>query len=85
MPETTIIVYTDTVALFAPCIRVQLVVQSMDEEARRQLSYQALRRVSEQALAVPMFSDNMNFVHSSKVVVPSDSGGTPHFYLAEWK
>ena len=59
--------------------------ESMDEETRRQLSYQALRRVSEQALAVPMFSDNMNFVHSSKVVVPSDSGGTPHFYLAEWK
>ena len=56
---------------------------SMDEEVRRQLNYQALRRIAKEALAVPMFSDNMNFVMSSKVQVPSDSGGTPHFYRAE--
>ncbi|MGA1207530.1 MAG: ABC transporter substrate-binding protein [Litorivicinaceae bacterium] len=58
---------------------------SMDEETRRQLNYQALRRIADQALAVPMFSDNMNFVMSSDVMVPSDSGGTPHFYRAEWR
>jgi peptide/nickel transport system substrate-binding protein len=58
---------------------------SMDEEVRRQLNYQALRRIAKEALAVPMFSDNMNFVMSSKVQVPSDSGGTPHFYRAEWR
>ena len=57
----------------------------MDEEVRRQLNYQALRRIAKEALAVPMFSDNMNFVMSSKVQVPSDSGGTPHFYRAEWR
>lgn len=56
-----------------------------DVQARRELLNKALRKVAEEAYALPLFSDNMNFVSSGDLEFVTDAGGNPHFYLAHWK
>ena len=56
-----------------------------DVEARRELLHMALRKVAEEAYALPLFSDNMNYVASDDLEFVTDSGGNPHFYMAHWK
>lgn len=58
---------------------------STDENVRRDFSHKALRRIASEAFALPLFSDNMNFVTTKDLSVPSDNGGAPLFYRAEWK
>ena len=56
-----------------------------DPEVRRNYSHMALQRIAEQAYAVPLFSDNLNFATTSGLTVPIDSTGMPHFYRALWE
>lgn len=55
-----------------------------DTEERRSYSHMALQRIAEQAYAVPLFSDNLNYATASGLTVPIDSTGMPHFYRARW-
>ena len=64
---------------------LRLANASTDEEARRDYDYKALRRIAEQAYALPLFSDNTNFAVRSGLTVPIDSTGMPHFYRARWQ
>ncbi len=59
--------------------------RSSDEAVRREFDHKALRKVASEAYALPLFSDNMNFVMSQSLSVVTDSGGAPHFYRAKWK
>ena len=56
-----------------------------DEAVRRDYDHKALRRIAEQAYALPLFSDNTNFAVQSGLIVPIDSIGMPHFYRARWQ
>ena len=56
-----------------------------DPEVRRNYSQMALQRIAEQAYAVPLFSDNLNFAVRQGLSVPIDSTGMPHFYRARWQ
>lgn len=56
-----------------------------DFQTRRELLEKALRKVARQAYALPLFSDNMNYVMSTDLDFVSDGGGNPHFYKARWK
>ena len=56
-----------------------------DVEARRELLHKALRKIAAEAYALPLFSDNMNYVASGDLEFVTDAGGNPHFYLAHWK
>lgn len=64
---------------------LRLANRSSDEAVRREYDYKALRKVASEAYALPLFSDNMNFVMSQSLSVVTDSGGAPHFYRAKWK
>ena len=56
-----------------------------DVEARRELLHKALRKVASESYALPLFSDNMNYVASGELDFVTDAGGNPHFYMAHWK
>jgi len=64
---------------------LRLANASTDEETRREYDYKALRRIAEQAYALPLFSDNTNFAVRRGLTVPIDSTGMPHFYRARWQ
>ncbi len=64
---------------------MQMANASNDEATRRDFDHMALRRIAEQAYALPLFSDNTNFAVTRGLTVPIDSVGMPHFYRARWE